>query len=107
MQEKKERKWLLLFLVVGLGISIWALILLYEGFTSYFWKSCEGKILVSKVFESHHTIGERPSYGTHIIYEYFVQDLRYTSERRLFGPLQNGSRSSQQAIVDKYPVGLR
>ncbi len=103
-RKKRERYWMLLFLLGGLislgkgGYDA------YQALRSYTWPTVEGKIVSSTITSVKHP-GETPTYYPDIRYAYRVEGKEYTGDRIFFGEYGTGSSSSAQAVIDKYKVG--
>lgn len=93
---------LLIFVGVGIGLSIWGWNVLQNARVSESWPTTSGEILSSSVRVDDDEDGT--SYFGDVTFRYAVADLPYTSDTVSFG--QYGSnRSHAEEIVAKYPVG--
>lgn len=96
---------LLIFLAVGIGLSIWGWNVLQNARVSESWPTTSGEILSSSVRVDNDDDGT--SYFGDVIFRYAVADLPYTSGTVSFGQYGSSNRSHAEEIVGKYPVGSR
>lgn len=95
---------LLLFVGVGIGLSLWGWSVLQKARVSESWPQAQGEIVSSEVRRSDDENGS--SYSGDVTFEYVVADSRYSSDNVSFGQY-SGNRSHAEEIVAKYPVGSR
>ncbi|MCA9954172.1 MAG: DUF3592 domain-containing protein [Anaerolineales bacterium] len=93
---------MLVFMAVGVGISIWGWSVLQNARVSESWPATDGEILSSVVRED--TDEDGTSYFGDVTYRYFVADVAYTSDNVSFGQY-GGERDHAEEIVARYPAG--
>ena len=93
---------MLVFMAVGVGISIWGWSVLQNARVSESWPATDGEILSSVVRED--TDEDGTSYFGDVTYRYFVADVAYTSDSVSFGQY-GGERDHAEEIVARYPAG--
>ena len=93
---------LLIFVGVGIGLSLWGWSVLQNARVSESWPTTTGEILSSNVRIDDDDEGT--SYFGDVTFRYVVADLPYTSDNVSFGQY-GGNRSHAEEIVAKYPVG--
>lgn len=105
-REKRQRYWMLIFLVSGIGLTVKGGYDAYSALRSYFWESTEGRIVSSTVTRLKHP-REAASYYADIKYEYEVAGETFLGDRVFWGEYGTGSLDPMQEIVDRYPVGKK
>lgn len=93
---------LLVFVGVGIGLSLWGWSVLQNARVSQSWPQTPGEIVSSRVRTDEDENGT--SYFGEVTFHYVVADSRYTSDNVSFGQY-SGNRSHAEEIVAKYPVG--
>ena len=96
--------YLVLFGLIGGGLSFWGWTILQDARASASWPTAEGIVNSSEVDRS--TDGEGgTSYSPEISYQYLVNDLNYTNNTIKFGENSYSSRRKAEEIAAAYPVG--
>lgn len=104
-KKKRERYWMLVFLLGGLIAMGKGSYDAYQALRSDTWSTVEGKIVSSSITKVKHP-GETPAYYPDIQYVYQVEGKVYTGNRIFWGEFGSGSPSSAQAVVNNYKVGM-
>lgn len=95
---------ILIFLVVGLGLSYWGWSVLQKARASASWPNVSGQITSSSV--SHSTDSEgADSYTPSVAYRYTVNDQQYSGYQIKFGETSYSSESKAELVVARYPAG--
>ena len=92
----------LIFMAVGIGISIWGWSVFQDARASESWPATNGEILSANVREDNDDEGT--SYYGDVSFRYVVNDSVYTSDTVSFGQY-GGTRNHAEEIVARYPVG--
>ena len=95
----------LIFMGVGIALSLWGWNTLQNAQTSESWPTTVGQVLSSNVRTDNDDDGT--SYFGDVTFSYVVDDLLYSSDNVSFGQYGSGNRSHAQGIVDRYPEGSR
>ncbi len=102
---------IIIFFLIGLAITMWQLNVLKDSFESKNWPIVEGRVVSSEVktFEDKRRDSQGHEkivfiYGAEISYEYFVDKIKYSSNKISFGDYKSESENRAKEIVDKYPV---
>lgn len=93
-----------IFLLVGLGLSVWGWTILQDARASASWPSAEGRVIGSEVTRSTDADGG-DSYSPEVTYSYTVENASYTNDLIKFGENAYGSRNKAEEIAANYPVG--
>jgi hypothetical protein len=94
---------LLVFVGVGIGLSIWGWSVLQNARVSESWPTTSGEVLSANVRIDDDDDGT--SYFGDVTYSYAVDDFRYTSDSVSFGQYGSSNRDHAEGIVARYPVG--
>jgi hypothetical protein len=94
---------LLIFMAVGIGLSIWGWTVLQDARASESWPTTSGEILSANVRIDNDDDGT--SYFGDVSFRYVVNDSVYTSDNVSFGQYGSSNRGRAEDIVAKYPVG--
>ena len=101
----------LVFVGVGIGLTIWGNGILQNAKESTKWPTTDGRILSSRVTESRSTTGTRRNrrpkytYGAEVRYEYTVKERKHTSNKVSFGQYSSSNPGHAESIVRRYPQG--
>ncbi len=113
----------IVFGLAGVVLTIIGAVIVMKAKASANWPSTEGKIVISEVKEEVQTIKHSPSrtgsdrsrlrtrtatnimYVPHVVYEYAVDETKYTSNRVKFGQLSSSDYNDAAAVVARYPIG--
>ena len=103
-----KRVFFLFLAIIGIGILFW-------GYNSYKksqeakeWPTAQGKVISSEVdshWSSHRTGATKTRQMMHsakVLYEYTVEDNKYTSNKISFGDTSSSVRSDASKVVKKY-----
>jgi len=93
-----------IFLLIGLGLSVWGWTILQDARASASWPSVEGRVISSEVTRSTDADGA-VSYSPEVTYSYTVENASYTNGRIKFGENAYGNRNKAEEIAANYPVG--
>lgn len=94
---------LLIFVGVGIGLSIWGWSVLQDARVSESWPATDGEILSSTIRVD--TDEDGTSYFGDVTFRYFVDDVAYTSDNVSFGQYGSSDRDHAEEIVARYPAG--
>ena len=94
---------ILIFLAVGIGLSIWGWDVLQNARISESWPTTTGEILSSNVRTDNDDDGT--SYFGDVTFRYAVAELPYTSDNVNFGQDGSSNRGHAEEIVARYPTG--
>jgi hypothetical protein len=94
-----------IFLVVGVGISIWGVSIVRNGAASENWPSTAGEIVEAYVRDS--TDEDGTTYHAEVTFRYTVNDQWYAGDTVNFGEYGSSDYSHAQEIVDRYSSGQR
>ncbi|URA10322.1 DUF3592 domain-containing protein [Thermospira aquatica] len=104
-KKKREKKWLIFIIGIGALLIVLGLNTLFKAFSTYFWSSTQGKILVSQVGFVDRFKRENDSFYFDISYEYSVDGKLYTNSKVFLGQYGSSISNWIQKVVDRYPVG--
>ncbi len=93
----------LLFMAVGIGVTIWAAVTLRRASASTDWPTTEGKVISSEV-ESHKGGEGGTTYGAEVLYEYSVSRTTHSGNKVSFGDYSSSNPGHAREIVNKYPA---
>jgi hypothetical protein len=97
------------FFGIGIGFGIWGWSQLKKAKESKKWPSVNGKIISSEVVRKKSNNSKRKSssttYGAEIVYEYFVSEKKYSSNKISFSEYSSSDISHAQKIVNIYFPG--
>lgn len=94
---------MLVFFAAGIGVSIWGWSVLQNARISDSWPTTDGEILSSNVRVDNDDDGT--SYFGDVTFQYFVDDIPYTSDNVSFGQYGSSDRDHAASIVARYPAG--
>ena len=93
-----------IFLLVGLGLTIWGWNILQNARASETWPTADGMVTRSQV--SHSTDAEGgDSYQPQVTYKYSANNSSYENNTIKFGENSYSSRRKADEIAANYPVG--
>lgn len=101
----------IVFLIAGIGMSLYGITLVKDARESSSWPTVQGTVMSSKVVSERHTTGtgskRRTStvHGADVRYKYIVGSHQYSSNRISFGDYKSGSKKRAQKIADRYSRG--
>ena len=101
----------LLFVALGIAISVWGAVLLTRAKASVSWPSVEGKIIAASVKtqtatpSGGRTRATSRTYKANVSYEYSVGGTRYSSDKVSFGEYGDSDPEHARGIVGRYPAG--
>jgi hypothetical protein len=99
-----------LFMIFGLGFTLYNTAQLLEAKASVSWQTCEGTITYSDVKHNRGgggggRRGGGSTWGASIRYDYTVDGKKHTGERYCFGDYSSSNSSRARQIVREHPVG--
>lgn len=100
-----------IFVGVGIGLSIWGVKTLQKARASTAWPSVSGRVVSSDVerqTRTHRSGGRRRSsvtYHAGVVTAYEVHGTRYTTDKVSFGATDSSSRRRADEVVRRYPKG--
>lgn len=99
----------IIFLLVGSGMTYFGVRGLIFSFASRDWPTAEGAITESRVerVRSTHEGKTKTTYHARVSYHYTVNGQRYTGDRVAYGDAGRGNSSVPNAIVRRYPAGSK
>jgi len=92
-----------LFIIMGAAILVFGVRELFRALESTNWPSTTGTVLASDLASNTDT-ESGTTYKPHIVYEYRVQNVAYSSSRISFGDFSFSDPSHAQAVLNSYPV---
>ena len=101
----------IVFLIVGIGLSLYGITIVKDARESSSWPTVQGTVMSSKVVSERHTTGtgskRRTSilHGADVRYKYIVGSYEYSSNRISFSDYKSGSKKRAQKIADRYSRG--
>ena len=93
-----------IFLLVGVGLSIWGWNILQNARASASWPTADGIVTRSEVTFSTDAEGG-DSYQPKVTYKYEANNLSYENDTIKFGENSYGSNRKADEIAGNYPVG--
>ena len=97
---------LLLFLAIGVGLSLWGWTIVRDARASASWPHVEGVVTGSEV--THSTDGNgADSYSPRVTYTYMAGGRYHESYAIKFGENSYDSRRRAESIAARYPVGRK
>jgi hypothetical protein len=94
-----------IFLIVGVGLSIWGWNTLRNAQKSESWPTVNGEITGSYVRTDNDDDGT--TYHAEVAYQYVVNDTRYNADTVSFGQYGSSDRSHAGDVVARYAEGDR
>ena len=101
----------LIFLAVGIGLSLWGLSVLSNAKASTAWPTVQGTVTSSEVnreSKTRRTNGRSrrsTTYSAEVSYTYQVEGAEYSANRVSFGEYSSSNASHAQSIVSRFPAG--
>ena len=103
----------IIFLGVGIALSIHGKKVLDNAKASLDWPTCDGMVVTSSVDKQRKTSGTGSSrktsttYHANVMYDYVVNEATYSSDNVSFGQGGNSNPNSARQIVNRYPAGKK
>lgn len=98
---KKIFYWI--FGLLGVGAMCWGVWVAVWGALSTQWPSTTGRVLSSAY--AKHDADTPTTYSAAVTYEYFINELRYVSDRVSFGDYSSSNSEHARQILSRYPTG--
>jgi hypothetical protein len=99
----------LIFISVGVGVSIYGNHILKNAKASTDWPTVEGQVISSEVEMHRDTSGtgrhrrSSTTYHAEVLYEYTIKGVKYSSNRVSFGQHGSSNPTHARQIVSRYP----
>lgn len=94
-----------IFVIIGMGLSIWGGNVLRNASASSNWPTVTGQVINSTVSENSDSDGT--TYGADVYFEYRVNDQQYGSDTVSFGQFSSSDYGHARNIVNRYPEGTQ
>ncbi len=98
----------IIFICIGVGILIIGFPNIKFSKESSHWPTTTGVVVLSEIKEYQSNRTDNFSgivYGPHILYEYYLDDIKYLSDRYTFSPIRYGNPDNVKKIVDLFNTG--
>lgn len=106
---KKNVVFAIIFICIGVGVTILGSRVLKKSKASTGWPTVEGTVTSAETRIARHPAGDRARSSTKavVVYSYSVEGIKYSSDRISF--VQDGAGSGHEAhqIVRRYPFGKK
>jgi hypothetical protein len=93
-----------IFLLIGVGLTIWGWTILQNARASASWPTADGVVMRSEVTRSTDSEGG-DSYSPEVTYSYNVNNTNFVNDMIKFGENSYSSRRKADEIAGNYPVG--